>query len=55
MRVACSWCLGQQHPAPAAARAPFGEEPVTRGPCASHLREALIGRYARMRERWGRR
>lgn len=55
MRVACSWCLGQPNPAPVAARASFDDERITLGLCASHLREALIGRYVRMLERRGRR
>jgi len=54
MRVACSWCLGQEDPALLKARAVFGDERVTYGICASHRREVLIGRYVRMLERRGR-
>jgi len=54
MRVACSWCLGQEDPALLKARAPLGDERVTYGICGSHRREVLIGRYVRMLERRGR-
>jgi len=54
MRVACSWCMGQEDPAPLEARAPLGDERVTYGICASHRREGLIGRYVRMLARRGR-
>jgi hypothetical protein len=52
MRVACSLCLGQEDPVLLEARA-FGDERITFGVCASHRREALIGRYVRMLERRG--
>jgi hypothetical protein len=54
MRVACSWCLGQEEPALLGARTPLGDERVTYGICASHRREVPIGRYVRMLERRGR-
>ena len=54
MRVACSWCMGQEDPARLEARAPLGDERVTYGICAPHRREELIGRYVRMLERRGR-
>ena len=53
MRVACSWCLGQEDPALLEPRGPLGDERVTYGICASHRREVVSGRHVRMLERRG--